>query len=231
MTDPFIVVVAIVTVIILMGGWVLSGVWHRSQEGLRELREEIAELKNRLESHSSPERNPTDGSIGHPKWWTPCSKQSVTHLDHSSAAALLADLGRHQDCRFRYEFTAGNFSDPWRLASSSRGAYDDSVSVSCTEEGVNTPNIPFDRDQQGRAMNTHYDFSLNFRLREVAQGVGLSFPNWVDQGWLWLINSDDCQWRIVLDQPAEQLDSMRDQLRREISSPERSKLSDDIVDS
>ena len=49
MTDPFIVVVAIVTVMILMVGWVLSGVWHRSQEELRELREEIAELKKRFE--------------------------------------------------------------------------------------------------------------------------------------------------------------------------------------
>ena len=48
MTDPFIVVVAIVTVIILMVGWVLSGVWHRSQEELRELREEIAELKEKV---------------------------------------------------------------------------------------------------------------------------------------------------------------------------------------
>ena len=36
-------------VAILMVGWVLSGVWHRSQEGLRELREEIAELKKRFE--------------------------------------------------------------------------------------------------------------------------------------------------------------------------------------
>ena len=52
MTDPFIVVVAIVTVMILMVGWVLSGVWHRSQEELRELREEIAELKKRFESYN-----------------------------------------------------------------------------------------------------------------------------------------------------------------------------------
>ena len=50
LTGGMMVVVAIVTVIILMVGWVLSGVWHRSQEGLRELREEIAELKKGLES-------------------------------------------------------------------------------------------------------------------------------------------------------------------------------------
>lgn len=46
------VVVAIVTVMILMVGWVLSGVWHWSQEGLRELREEIAELKQALSPHT-----------------------------------------------------------------------------------------------------------------------------------------------------------------------------------